>query len=400
DAEAALAACNGIPWPSTWPQRHDGKTLQLMFKADWLRERRDYNALYKAVKGPSFQTTFTKREAAREDVAEGFGTAEPSPSVDVNPEATEAPQAAARRKPPGSEIPGCLVRLTGFSDAENVLCIRQYVEHAVTVVYCDYIPNTTVAHVRLPSPGDCVRLLEDMKLTSRLLGCHRPTAEVLSPEEEEKYWVERLAASVRSREPISKKRGLTPQAFLRRDLDHKVSRIRRWCPKVASASHKFRAGFTDTAGSNADFVPAGFGKARRAAKVVPPRESGEAPELPPSSKVRRKEGSPRRGPLVPPPSPFQLPGTTRTRARPARRAPSVPPSPCAQDSPESDSARPVSPSSSRQAVTSPHSEPGKADGPVSPTAQMQEPPQSDDLDMLHPDSDAILDLLDELEGDM
>ncbi|CAE7831132.1 XI-D [Symbiodinium sp. CCMP2592] len=205
DAEAALAACDGIPWPSTWPQRHDGKTLQLMFKADWLRERRDYNALYRAVKGPSFQTTFTKREAAREDVAEDSGNAEPSHPVDLNPEATEAPQAGARRKPPGSEIPGCLVRLTGFSDAENVLCIRQYVEHAVTVVYCDYIPNTTVAHVRLPSPGDCVRLLEDMKLTSRLLGCHRPTAEVLSPEEEEKYWVERLAASVRSREPISKK---------------------------------------------------------------------------------------------------------------------------------------------------------------------------------------------------
>ena len=355
----------------------------------------EYNLLYQAVKGPSFQTTFTRRGAAREDVPEGSADsadAEPSQSAD----ASESQPTKGARRPRGSEVPGCLVRLTGFSDAENVVCIRQYVEHAVTVVHCDFIPNTTVAHVRLPSPGDCVKLLEDMKLTGRLLGCHRPTAEVLSPEEEEKYWQDALA---RDDEPKIKKRGLAPQAFVRRDLDRKVSRIRRWRPKAASASHKFRAGFTDTAGSNADFVPAGFGKSRRTEKppkVVPPRESGEPP-----LKVRR-QGSPRR-PLVPPPSPFQLPGTTRTRPRPARRSGSVPPpSPCIQefqDSPESDS-RPVSPSSSRQ-VTSPRSEPGKAEGAVSPVAQMQEPPQADDVgDVSHPDADAILDLLDELEGDL
>ena len=355
----------------------------------------EYNELYKAVKGPSFQTTFTRRGAPREEVPSqghaGSANAEPSQSSqDVSP--TESAKPSCARRPRGTEIPGCLVKLAGFSEAENVLCIRQYVEHAVTVAYCDYITNSTVAHVRLLCPGDCVRLLEDMKLTGRLLGCHKPTAEVLSPEEEEKYWQDALA---RHSEPKAKKRGLAPQAFLRRDVDSKVSRIRRWRPKALAASHKFRAGFTDTAGSNADFVPAGFGKRRteKPPKIVPPRESGEPP-----LKVRR-QGSPRR-PLVPPPSPFQLPGTTRTRPRPARRSGSVPPSPCVQDSPESDSVRPASPSSSKQAVTSPRSEPGKAEGPVSPPTNAQEAPSDDLCDMPHPDAEGILDLLDELEGDM
>ncbi|OLQ10545.1 Unconventional myosin-X [Symbiodinium microadriaticum] len=99
DAEAALAACNGIPWPSTWPQRHDGKTLQLMFKADWLRERRRLAALPFS---PSYFPQAMARFDGRKDPLAG-DSPESDSARPVSPSSSRQAVTSPHSEPPQSD---------------------------------------------------------------------------------------------------------------------------------------------------------------------------------------------------------------------------------------------------------------------------------------------------------
>ncbi|CAK9037210.1 unnamed protein product [Durusdinium trenchii] len=358
EADKALAKCNGL-WPQAWPQRYDGKTVRAMRKADWHKQCREYKTLQAASRGPSFQGK------PKEEVPKT------RPRKDA-----EASEAETKSKPKPSQRPGCVVKITGLKDAEHVInmqSIRHYAEHAVAVEYCDYLPSLSLAYLRLKSPEDCVTLLEDVKATGRLLGCDQPSAEVLGPDEEEKYWqdvVERHA----SRDEQSGK-FVMPPSSVRREREHIVSRIRRWRP-VTSSSSKFKAGFTDTAGGNADFVPAGFGKSYRKAKkipkVIPPRKRRDVPDE--DAKSRKAL------PAVPPPSPFQLPGTTRKRRLPGALPPPSPAHAFPPPSPAIDSLSPDSDPTMSPEVDRKHASPSGDGEDASQATQEDGPGDLDDLD--------------------
>eukprot|EP00435_Cladocopium_sp_Y103_P071510 s42_g37.t1 len=171
-------------------------------------------------------------------------------------------------------------------------------------------------------------------------------------QEEEKYWQD-VMERARQRGPKSDAvLKDTKQTAKRREPENVVTRIRRWRPVSNPNRSKFRSGFTDTAGGSANFVAAGFGKRKhkRAPKVIPPRKREGEEAAPSGAGSKAKKVKKEEVPLVPPPSPFQLPGTTRTLclARKRRRgmvpppSPALPPpSPCGLDesmSPESDAA--------------------------------------------------------------
>ncbi|CAJ1388202.1 unnamed protein product [Effrenium voratum] len=297
EAEDVLSECNNR-WPSSWPQRFDGKTLRVMRKADWHQQCREYKERHAASRGP------------------------------------KEPEQIFRPPPPKPKaVPGCVVAVRDLDEDCTRMSVRHFAEHAVAVEYCDYLPGASEAHLRLKSPEDCTRLLEDMRLTGRMLGGQLPKVEVLSPEEEAKYWEQ---VQERKSDPeADKSHALLRAASGIRERDMKISRIRRWKPVASASGLKFRQSFIDTAGGSADFVAPGFGKHRRpkrAPKVIPPRKPDEVPK-------KRKEANP--FPAVPPPSPFQLPGTTRPKKRGERFAlppasPAMPPpSPAGGLSPES-----------------------------------------------------------------
>ena len=80
---------------------------------------------------------------------------------------------------------GCVIRMWGSKELWQQLTImevRHFVEHAVAVEYCDL--QAEQAHLRLRCPEDCSRLVEELKLTQRLLGWEQPSLEVLDAEQE------------------------------------------------------------------------------------------------------------------------------------------------------------------------------------------------------------------------
>jgi len=83
---------------------------------------------------------------------------------------------------------GCLLRVSGFSQPQTHVSIRQFAEHAVSVEYCDHRLGDNFAHLRLQRPEDCFVLLQDINLTSRMLGFLRPQVRILEPAEEDEYW--------------------------------------------------------------------------------------------------------------------------------------------------------------------------------------------------------------------
>eukprot|EP00435_Cladocopium_sp_Y103_P071126 s42_g36.t2 len=186
EADAALRGCNGL-WPSTWPLRFDEKKLRLMWKAEWHQQCREYKLLQATSRGPTFEgrpkddppatpsrvVPTVPDVPAVPDVRDGTGEAALTESGATGSTASASTETSEKvvEKPKPSRTPGCLVKLTGFSGDDELLCtlaIRQFAEHAVTVEYCDY---------------DTATLLEDMKLTGRMLGCQQPTAEVLGHED-------------------------------------------------------------------------------------------------------------------------------------------------------------------------------------------------------------------------
>lgn len=140
------------------------------------------------------------------------------------------PLTSAPSSVPSYKRRGCVVRVSGFPDPQTRLSIRQFVEHAVPVDYCDFETGCSWAHLTLRTAEDCRTLLEDLRLTRRLLGWLRPQVAVLGPEEEEKYWKEvgaRRAARDASSEAPSSKKARRRQAL----AEHKLVQKIRWNPQ-------------------------------------------------------------------------------------------------------------------------------------------------------------------------
>mmetsp|Transcript_41727 Transcript_41727/g.90977 ORF Transcript_41727/g.90977 Transcript_41727/m.90977 type:complete len:826 (-) Transcript_41727:70-2547(-) len=214
-ADAAVAALDGT-WPEWWPNRYDEKVLRAMTKRRWLEYRREYQVLQKWDKGAAARRPAADGagRSARGGIAGARAAAMPevpgadaatvpcstpsasssAPAPATGPAASQATADAAAAVPEPSRAVkgsrGCLLQVSGFSLPQTRSTVRQFVEHAVTVLYCDYIGGDSIAHVRLGSKEECEILLNDLRLTQRMLGWLRPEVKVLMPEEEKTYWSE------------------------------------------------------------------------------------------------------------------------------------------------------------------------------------------------------------------
>lgn len=336
EATEAAAAVNGR-WPRSWPQRFDGKVVKAMPKREWLSNRLDYQALSLRVRGRSGR-----------GLIELPGTTNPSTGL---PTLTS-----------GGRRPGCLVHVSDFTVPQTVLSIRQFVEHVVPVEYCDYPDQPgNIAHVRLRQPEDCQALLEDLRLSGRMLGWRRPEVRILNPEDEAKYWEEaahRRAtrdAQVILRPPLTSRQsaaypGLSKAASRRmqrpyrlanplgviRSAPRKGSELRLWPggiwtqkalpgdapgtpPEAGAMLSSFpkamidrpigdKACFLDIVCGNAGFTQAGFGKAaavrRKSEKYAKRRQRRGAPERAPASVSQQPKV---RLDWLPPPTPLVEP---------------------------------------------------------------------------------------------
>lgn len=338
EAMAAMSALHGS-WPSAWQARYDGKTLRVMSKAQWLDHKHGYAELHHAARSDSpsridkdFPTSLATTSKPRIEQQNAAMPGEPKSLPLAMPAASSD---APLQQPPSSEaevseamgtkegIPracgmprashGCLLRISNFSMPQTSLSIRQFAEHAVPVLYCDFRCSGTgspVAHLRLKCPSDCLLLAEDLRRTHRMLGWLRPEVQILAPEEEIIYWEEvagiqaarAIPAAAGSHDvvstPRSKKarrrsaqefRFKSPQlhgAFFRGDAakatvhlwplppyagalndlarrsDRTAAAVPRWSSRGGAVASNFQS-FVDTVGGNGGFRQAGFGRPRR-----------------------------------------------------------------------------------------------------------------------------------------
>jgi len=328
EADAAVAGLEGS-WPSNWPPRYDGKTLRAMSKRSWLEYKREYHELCRRARGSSsaaasgvggsqscraseaglessssgVQTTLVSASASASAPASALCPPVAPSSLSSAPDLAKAAVAPTGVSSKPRERSGCLIRISGYSQPQTALSIRQFAEHAVPVEYCDLAqPDAVVAHLRLACPEDCKLLLEDLRLSQRMLGWLRPDVHVLGPEEEAAYWrdvdkrhaardaaqappvapsEELLKLSKKKRKRLLRPPGSMPQhpQGIISGGPVKTSTISRWpfgpgararatssgadkqsgarLPVVGSSS------FVDTVGGNPGFVAAGFGRSRR-----------------------------------------------------------------------------------------------------------------------------------------
>lgn len=370
----AQAAVKGLDrqWNEAWPTRHDGKALRAMPKQQWLQYKKEHQARQRPGRTGDSAASTAAVTASTAAETTGSGSAQPT---DAGPEASSQPVAAPQGEAPRGEAPrgeaprgeapqgeapaeggassaprvprGCLMRVSGFSQPQTRLSIRQFAEHAVSVLYCDFEPGYSAAHLRLRSPADCDLLLEDLRLTGRLLGWLRPEVATLSAEQEEQYWREANAKRV-PRETLAvdakhRPKRVSASRHLKGMLSNpqgvvdggptKTTTVHRWpsrgaravgsAPLVADASpepaasgdpdggaggsapsvvglslkRRQASSFVDTVGGNARFAQGGFGR--------PPRLRRRLGAIALARKASAAAGatSPRRRPPRPPPRP-------------------------------------------------------------------------------------------------
>jgi len=296
EAREAAAALQGS-WPSTWPARQDGGTLRAMPKERWMEYKREYQALQRPVRGGD--TSRASRIAADADgdaaaastigadaaTAHGAAVASDGGGAGVSSSCSTAEQ-------PPRMPPGCLLRISGFSLPQTVLSIREFAEHAVPVEYCDFRPGgagggAPVAHLRLRSPDDCMLLLEDLRITRRMLGWLRPHVCRIPLDEENLYWREvnlRRVARDSAIEDDPRQTSMrplwapNPQGTICRGPVKKTS-LQRYRSGLAlgaraasaltgiatagAAGLQSSGSFIDTITGNAGFGPVGLGRPRR-----------------------------------------------------------------------------------------------------------------------------------------
>lgn len=212
DEATATARLVDGTWPPLWPQRFDGRFLRVLPKHRWLELKAEYSALKRSARGSNGAVVPTEAPTESASSSTAAAVASTAPALFDAP-----PAAAASGGASGGEVRlrrACLVRITGFPQPQTVLSLRQFVEHAVSVEYCDFLPGASAAHLRLRSPEECRLLLEDLRLSRRMLGWLQPEVCILTPEEEDKYWtdVERRRAQRDAAETRGEGRGPAPAA--------------------------------------------------------------------------------------------------------------------------------------------------------------------------------------------
>lgn len=263
-------------WPSRWPARYDGRVLRVLSKQKWLECKRTYYALKRTSRGthpgsgsyhvqlagrPSGTPTeilsipslprFTR--SSSEHMCEAIekcdervlppvqiaghtrsftGNVHPATTTTIASSVDEIKRhmldtSNARRDTSDARIHehGCLLRLTGFSQPQSPISIRQFAEHAVPVEYCSYKPGASEAVLRLVSAQDVAILLEELRITGRKLGWLMPKVHQLDATEETEYWCE-VKQNRAARDAMS------PQT----KPQQSSKRARRWlvgCPKVS-----------------------------------------------------------------------------------------------------------------------------------------------------------------------
>lgn len=317
EATQSVTALDGT-WPSSWQQRYDGKALRVMLKSSWLKCAQEYKQLQQTARAarPSIcKATSSMQEIGSSVEASRIpSAAQGSAKITDNAQHSKPPlagQLPLHKSPQPRQRPGCLVMISGFPQPQTLLSVRHFAEHAVPVEFCDFPdPYASRAFLRLRTPEDCRVLLQDVRLTQRMLGWQTPQVRVLQPHEEEEYWqgvqirrAERNAAASRSRprsfsmDPAglskrAKRRQVrplrammqNPQGVVRRGPG-KTTAIKRWSPgKVQhGALDGFKDSFSDTVGGNGRFVQAGFGRRRpgrrRAFESLVPLSAGRVRKL-------------------------------------------------------------------------------------------------------------------------
>lgn len=355
EAAAAVTALNGT-WPSSWPERNDKKTLRVMPKSLWQIYKKEFEALQHAARRGTPQRVEGAGIAAATAPASS-STAPASASDATAPDsaetaATAAPATSSSAQP---RIPrGCLIRISGFSQPQTRLSLRQFAEHAVPVEYCDFESGDPQGYLRLRCVEDCNFLLQDLEQTNRQLGWLRPQVSILLPGEEEIYWQEvasrraARAAEAPAPQPANverqgrskRKRRQSQQMFpnpqgvviagpsktttvqrFSSELElgrHKRSRAGS-APNVgsAAASSSQSGSFVDSAGGDSTFGQAGFGKPRSFRKRIfgtrsrLKKASDDLPAVPmprglknvwiaPNSPAQANRGRANRGLTIPP----------------------------------------------------------------------------------------------------
>jgi hypothetical protein len=266
-----------------------------MPKKAWLDYKKQFQALQKK-KCPQSQSMSGLAEegsGAAQDAAGARATSSGSQAAEETGE-TVAP-AVSSTAPAAVGNPrvrqGCLVRISDFSQPQTRISVRQFVEHEVTVEYCDFTPGASVAHVRLKCPEDCHVLVDELAKSNRYLGWLRPVVSILSPEEEQAYW----QAVVAQRSSAKAETGIASATLdVSRKQVHRITRnplgvvVKR--PSKTTTLHRFRGStadakknlassssssapaptadkgaagsYVDIAGGSNTFSQAGFGKPR------------------------------------------------------------------------------------------------------------------------------------------
>lgn len=287
EQEAAVAAkgLNGF-WPGGWPTRYDNKALKAMSKKAWLDYRKEFQALQQRKCQQRRSLPGQSQESARPTPEDGSrATSSGSQPREVAGEtAAPAVSSTAPATNPRSRQ-GCIIRVSGFSEPQTRISVRQFVEHSVTVEYCDYTPGDSVAHVRLKCPEDCHALVADLAKTSRYLGWLRPAVSILSPEEEKAYWL-----SVDSQRSSAKSEtGNLGAAFdvsrkqVRRIARNPLGLIRKG-PSKTTTLHLFRGSVGDDRG-----IRKGAAASSSSSAVVPDADKADTDKVVKAS--RRGAGS-------------------------------------------------------------------------------------------------------------
>lgn len=255
EEEARLAA-KGLDgfWPDGWAPRYDNKKLTAMPKNAWLDYRKDFKALQKK-KCPQSRSLPGSHEEANRQSQETEGARATSSGAQAPENVGESVAPAVSSTAPAVDRnprlrQGCLVRISGFSQPQTRITVRQFVEHEVTVEYCDFTPGASVAHVRLKCPEDCNVLVAELAKTNRQLGWLRPSVSILSPEEEKTYW-QSVAAQRSDAKPRTGDSSATLDVTrkpLRRIAQNPLGTIVKG-PTKTSTLHRFRGSDGDDRGA-------------------------------------------------------------------------------------------------------------------------------------------------------
>eukprot|EP00929_Paragymnodinium_shiwhaense_P088498 TRINITY_DN4880_c4_g1_i1.p1 TRINITY_DN4880_c4_g1~~TRINITY_DN4880_c4_g1_i1.p1 ORF type:complete len:788 (-),score=189.57 TRINITY_DN4880_c4_g1_i1:39-2402(-) len=194
EAEEAAEAIDDN-WPETWPTRYDGRTLRALTKQRWQQYQEEYKMLKRLSAGASGRlpepTDGGEAAAAAAALMRDAQTMPASTASSSSTAPAGATQLSDNTATSGAGVRpvrrGIYVHISGFSQPQCRTTVRQWAEHAVAVEYCDYVDGADFAILTLQDPSEVEVLLEDARVTGRLLGWSRPEIRRLTAAEEDEH---------------------------------------------------------------------------------------------------------------------------------------------------------------------------------------------------------------------